>query len=136
MVSCASRLADQFESRYGYKLGGFLDDVASVDSPPTWAESPTVPVVVDCSGDNGSTASMESSSSLYSSVPVVPGEDAQTRLHSLLSELFQEKINWGRVVGMLTLLRTLCHMAETRNAHEDNATAQNSRSAAVEAPVS
>ncbi|KAK4467635.1 hypothetical protein MN116_008577 [Schistosoma mekongi] len=138
LILCARNLADHFESRYRDKLGSLLEDVARLSSnnhnnnsncdtddqsctDETHKGTPTGTADNNVINDNHSVKSDEARSAGVSSSIHLSGDDEslQTRLemarcqfHSVLEELFTERINWGRIIAMLAFLRALCEVVE------------------------
>ncbi|CAH8639696.1 unnamed protein product [Schistosoma rodhaini] len=145
LILCARNLADHFESRYRDKLGSLLEDVArlnsnsnsdninhniddqsctedtnkttmiSVNDNVTNVRDTNTSVKSDSrigDGDASGAASHVSDDSLQTRL-----EMARCQFHSVLEELFLERINWGRIIAMLAFLRTLCEVVEENNKH-------------------
>ncbi|VDO49011.1 unnamed protein product [Schistosoma margrebowiei] len=143
LILCARNLADHFESRYRDKLGSLLEDVArlnsnsnsdninyniddqscteetnkttmiSVDDNVTNVHDTNISVKSDSrigDGDASGASSHVSDDSLQTRL-----EMARCQFHSVLEELFLERINWGRIIAMLAFLRTLCEVVEDNN---------------------
>lgn len=63
---------------------------------------------------------------------------ARLRFHTVLSELFAERVNWGRVVAMLAFIRALCVFVESRRTIESmtNSSLASARSVVRQTEVS
>ncbi|TNN15306.1 hypothetical protein EWB00_001424 [Schistosoma japonicum] len=153
LILCARNLADHFESRYRDKLGSLLEDVARLSSnnhnnnsncdtddqsciDETHKATSTGTADNNVINDNRSVKSDDARSAGVSSGIHFSGDDEslQTRLemarcqfHSVLEELFSERINWGRIIAMLAFLRALCEVVEENrrlmNCHPELSTA-------------
>ncbi|CAH8630687.1 unnamed protein product [Heterobilharzia americana] len=103
LILCSRNLADHFESRYHDKLGNLLDDVARLNN----TSNSTV------NDDNDETGSYHEHGSTLSKDDIPSGSKrARCQFHSVLEELFAERINWGRIIAMLAFLRALCEVIE------------------------
>ncbi|CAL8068311.1 unnamed protein product [Calicophoron daubneyi] len=136
LAKCVCRLADHFETRYHDRLGSLLDDVAHLS---TSCKDESVATEADGSPSKQSPASDSTQSAVSSDVAnenqsriVACPEDvellsARNRFHTVLTELFSERINWGRIIAMLAFVRALCEWVErTRLSRKSRSTATGS----------
>ncbi|KAF8568736.1 hypothetical protein P879_02548, partial [Paragonimus westermani] len=126
LVTTVCSLADHFESRYRDKLGDLLEDVARLSTSSVGDDS-NGPSTSDMSNtaDDGTVGRdvIDVNRRIISA--------ARNRFHHVLSELFTERINWGRVIAMLAFVRALCEHVENGRGESAHPTETNRHSQAT-----